>query len=438
MKKKLLTILYFSICTALSGVTYHISPDGNDFNTGNIKKPFYTLNRAWTVVLAGDTVYLHGGIYHYTEKQYLAKKSGTPGNLIEILAYPGEYPVIDYSRSAGVYIGICLENCNYIHIKGLRITNLVQPKKPISGLYGLILTDSVHNCTFELLETDHIGGWGVVIGDHSGNILFLNCDSHHNADPFSNEPYGGSDGFETGSKTSTNISFIGCRAWSNSDDGFDLRQANGIYKIDNCWSFWNGFIPDTFTEGGDGDGYKLGGKTPPPTNEILRTITRSLAFKNRGTGITPEPDGSNLTLGVVIYNCTAYDNSSGWGNGINTGGYNNYTIVRNCIDFNNNGKGSWMQSSAPHDHNTFDMPVTVSSDDFMSLDSKGIDGPRQKDGSLPYLSFLHLSKKSHLIDKGINVGLPFYGKAPDIGAFEIKQDPKGTDKNLKTLRPANN
>jgi len=103
--------LYFSICTALSGVTYHISPDGNDFNTGNIKKPFYTLNRAWTVVLAGDTVYLHGGIYHYTEKQYLAKKSGTPGNLIEILAYPGEYPVIDYSRSAGVYIGICLENC---------------------------------------------------------------------------------------------------------------------------------------------------------------------------------------------------------------------------------------------------------------------------------------------------------------------------------------
>ena len=97
-----------------------------------------------------------------------------------------------------------------------------------------------------------------------------------------------------------------------------------------------------------------------------------------------------------------------------------------------------MQSSAPHDHNTFDMPVTVSSDDFMSLDSKGIDGPRQKDGSLPYLSFLHLSKKSHLIDKGINVGLPFYGKAPDIGAFEIKQDPKGTDKNLKTLRPANN
>jgi hypothetical protein len=427
VKKRLFILLYFSIYTTLSGVTYHISTEGNDFNPGNIKKPFYTLNKAWTVVSAGDTVYLHGGTYHYTEKQYLAKKAGRPGNFIEILAFPGEYPVIDYGRSSGVYIGICLEKCDYIHIKGLRITNLSQPKKTVSGLYGLILTDSVHNCTIESLETDHIGGWGVVIGDHSSNILFLNCDSHHNADPFSESPYGGSDGFETGSKTSTNIKFKGCRAWSNSDDGWDLRQANGVYEIDNCWSFWNGYIPDTFTDGGDGDGYKLGGKTPPPTNEIVRIISRSIAFRNRGTGITPEPDGLDQTLGVRIYNCTAYDNASGWGNGINTGGYNNYTVVRNCIDFSNNGKGSWMQSTAPHDHNTFDTPVTVSAADFINLDSKEVDGPRQKDGSLPEIDFLHLSKNSHLIDAGTKVGLPYSGKSPDIGAFEMKQEIK-TDK----------
>ena len=409
----------FSISISLSGVTYYLSPGGNDFNPGTINKPFFTLVKAWTVVSAGDTVFVHGGTYRYNEKQYLANKTGKPGKLIAILASPGEYPVFDFSGSSGVYSCLSLENCSFVHIKGLRITNLPQPRKSTSGLYGLILNDNVHDCTFELLETDHIGGWGVVIGDHSSNILFLNCDSHHNADPFSEDPYGGSDGFETGSKTSTNISFIGCRAWSNSDDGFDLRQATGVYKIDNCWSFWNGYIPDTFSDGGDGDGYKLGGKTPPPTNEILRTITRSLAFKNRGTGITPEPDGSDQILGVLIYNCTAYDNSSGWGNGINTGGYNNFTIVKNCIDFSNNGRGSWMQSTAPHDHNSFDMHIIVSDKDFVSLNPDGIDGRRQNDGGLPDLTFLHLSEKSHLIDAGTYVGLPFKGKAPDLGAFEL-------------------
>jgi hypothetical protein len=46
-------------------------------------------------------------------------------------------------------------------------------------------------------------------------------------------------------------------------------------------------------------------------------------------------------------------------------------------------------------------------------------GPRKADGSLPDVKFLHLSAGSTLIDKGTNVGLPFSGKAPDLGAFEF-------------------
>jgi hypothetical protein len=37
---------------------------------------------------------------------------------------------------------------------------------------------------------------------------------------------------------------------------------------------------------------------------------------------------------------------------------------------------------------------------------------------LPVLPFLHLTAQSPLIDKGTNVGLPYVGKAPDLGAFE--------------------
>jgi hypothetical protein len=47
--------------------------------------------------------------------------------------------------------------------------------------------------------------------------------------------------------------------------------------------------------------------------------------------------------------------------------------------------------------------------------------PRQADGSLPEIEFLHLASGSDLIDAGVDVGLPFNGKAPDLGAFESNQ-----------------
>jgi len=45
-------------------------------------------------------------------------------------------------------------------------------------------------------------------------------------------------------------------------------------------------------------------------------------------------------------------------------------------------------------------------------------GPWQADGSLPNCSFLHLVAGSDLINKGTNVGIPYTGSAPDLGAFE--------------------
>jgi hypothetical protein len=80
---------------------------------------------------------------------------------------------------------------------------------------------------------------------------------------------------------------------------------------------------------------------------------------------------------------------------------------------------SW-GANVTHDHNTLDLPVTVTDADFLSVNSAGMDGPRQADGSLPNLSFLHLAAGSKLIDAGVDVGLPYTGKAPDLGAFELQ------------------
>jgi len=76
--------------------------------------------------------------------------------------------------------------------------------------------------------------------------------------------------------------------------------------------------------------------------------------------------------------------------------------------------------------NSWNGGVTVSSADFLSLNSTGTDGARQADGSLPFLNFLRLAAGSDLIDNGVNVGLPFSGAAPDLGAFEYVPEPTST------------
>ena len=44
--------------------------------------------------------------------------------------------------------------------------------------------------------------------------------------------------------------------------------------------------------------------------------------------------------------------------------------------------------------------------------------PRQANGDLPAVGFLHPADGSALIDKGVDIGFPFHGAAPDLGAFE--------------------
>ena len=69
-------------------------------------------------------------------------------------------------------------------------------------------------------------------------------------------------------------------------------------------------------------------------------------------------------------------------------------------------------------HGILSPSVTVTDADFVSVDSTGLTSARQADGSLPDLDFLKLASTSDLINAGIDVGLPYEGDYPDIGAYE--------------------
>ena len=89
-------------------------------------------------------------------------------------------------------------------------------------------------------------------------------------------------------------------------------------------------------------------------------------------------------------------------------------------------------------YNTWDLNITPAAADFLSItdpsvtgtgasiETSGALGPRAANGDLPDVDFLQLAAGSPMIDKGIGVGLPYLGAAPDLGAYEYG-DALGTD-----------
>ena len=75
--------------------------------------------------------------------------------------------------------------------------------------------------------------------------------------------------------------------------------------------------------------------------------------------------------------------------------------------------------------NSWNLTVTVSAADFVSIDTTGVTRPRLADGSLPALGLMKLVQGSDLIDKGVDVKLPYAGTAPDLGAYEYNLQATG-------------
>jgi hypothetical protein len=129
------------------------------------------------------------------------------------------------------------------------------------------------------------------------------------------------------------------------------------------------------------------------------------------------------------YNNTAYNNKSANLNmleAIDTSPANSSVpgtreILHNNLAFTGTGISNLNESGSMVANNWFTLPVTVNATDFQSLDASQMTLPRKADGSLPDITFMHLTMGSDLIDAGLNVGLPYNGAAPDLGAFEVPE-----------------
>ena len=165
MKSLLLSVLCFFHIVAHT-TTYYVSTTGNDANPGTIGSPFFTWEKLSTVLVAGDIAYIRGGIYRSGKgpaSPWLVQWfniNGTAGNPINILAYPGESPVMDLSNVLSTVngFGIYVRNCNYVNFKGLRITGWQQ--NPSGNSFFLWNNENCTNLKIEQCEVDNSQCYG--------------------------------------------------------------------------------------------------------------------------------------------------------------------------------------------------------------------------------------------------------------------------------------
>ena len=392
---------------------YYVATTGNDSNDGTESQPFRTVGRAQTAASAGDLVCIRGGRYAFSGSGTVGvafTKSGQANNSIKYWAYPGETPVFDLANltPSGRVTGLDV-NCSYIHLRGLEVTGVHQY---MSGQDSWAVRIRGNNNILENLNVHHNDAPGVFITSGANNLI-LNCDSHHNYDFL--ESGGSGDGFGCHSTGSNNV-MRGCRAYANSDDGFDFINAPGSCIVEQSFAFRNGYIPDTTTTAGNGAGFKAGGYGSPPAvpsgGAATHTVRQCVAFGNRSQGFYANHHPGRINF----HNNTAFRNSVNY-NMLADSGFPSSHDIRNNIAMSP-GTAISNLTGGTATANSWNLSVTVSSADFTSVDEALALAPRQADGSLPDNSFMRLVSGSDLVDKGVNVGLPFNGSAPDLGAYE--------------------
>ena len=245
----------------------------------------------------------------------------------------------------------------------------------------------------------------------------------------------------------------GARSYDNADDGFDFWQAEHGVTVMNSWSFHNG-VASVFNNPagyqGDGNGIKLG------HDSGTHVLDNMLIFSNSANGVDINGNATQLegdAPTVIPHGVTVYNTTAAFNGGKNFQFDENPTLaspptthtLRNDVSYTGS---TTVLTGNTADHNTFNGPVGSPAGSAFLLPTSfqprfplrrttasipparaAIAAERRRRLSRPVLpllrdkqmavaqpiDFLRLAPGSHLIDAGVNVGLPYNGSAPDLG-----------------------
>ena len=497
-------IIAFALyATNLSATDIHVTTTGDDNNAGTEAAPLLTIHKAIEKVQAGDRILIHEGTYTISERIKIPALPTTAERRCEMRAWPEDAvgkviidgSAMNHTTMSDFKMGRCIyvnHEANYWTFYGLVLQNAEDNGMKVEGSYNII-----ERCVFRWNNDT-----GLQIGMYkdfsieetkslpiSGTPQFnpgytycrynkvINCDAYENYDgrTYNGTDDGGdADGFACKLFPGPGTEFHGCRAWTNSDDNWDLYMVYHPVVIDRCWAWHAGYTP-AGKEIGNGNGFKLGGGGSSGGAAFdqsvgAHVVTNCVAFGNLHKGF----DQNNAYEGMYIINCV------GWGNEYN---YRFPTLfkyggmtIRNSIgwgaskqnhEFLSEDKtGSQVPDTDHNSWTTLDgcnpykegqkvadgsKPLTKDySGEFLSLSADDFKAPREADGSLPNNGFARLKSGSIFKDKGIpflgftptrkmtpaecssagleyitadDIYIPYNDSAPEYGAFELDGTP---------------
>lgn len=278
---------------ALNPNALFVAPAGSASAPGTQSSPT-TLAAAVTRITAGGTIYLRGGTYSLSSTVAIADGNDGKSNAFkQIAAYPGERPVLDFSKmsEASSNRGILLGG-DYWRLTGFTVQRAGDNGIYVSGSYNIL----------EGLVTRANRDTGLQIGATSSTArsawpahnLVISSESYDNRDSGGEN----ADGFAAKLTSGPGNVFRYTVAHNNVDDGWDLYAKTETGPIDpvtieDSLAYGNGTLTDgTQATAGDRNGFKLGGSSIA----VKHVIRRSIAFRNGQHGLTWNSNPGPITV----------------------------------------------------------------------------------------------------------------------------------------------
>ena len=444
----------------------HVATTGSDTNDGTEAAPLATIHKAMELVKAGDRILVHEGTYTISERIKIPELPTNADKRCELRAWPEsavgkviiDGSAMNHTTQNEFKMGRCIyvnHLANYWTFYGLVLQNAEDNGMKVEGSYNII-----ERCTFRWNNDT-----GLQIGMFkdftieetksfpiSGQPQFnpgytycrynkvINCDSYENADARTyngSDDYGDADGFACKLFPGPGTEFHGCRAWTNSDDNWDLYMVYHPVVIDSCWAYNAGRTKDG-KDVGNGNGFKLGGGGTSGGAAFAQStgahvVTNCVAFGNLKKGF----DQNNAYEGMYILNCV------GWGNDFNYRFSTEFKYglmdIHNCIGWGAKSNNHEFLSSGPEHNTDYNSWTTIDgcepikdkkiktkdySGEFQSLSVADFQAEREADGSLPNNGFARLKETSTVFkDKG----MPIIGYTPTRKMTQAEAEAAGVE-----------
>ncbi len=435
---------------------YFMSPGGSDSDDGSFESPWQTIGHAKSRVSAGDTIYMRGGTYFLSSgiiwhPDY--NSNGTAANPITLRGYPGESVVIDGQGNVSYLFQIYnltqwwvfeqfeMRNASVSCVELGWASGSDRPKDLVfRNIRGRATGDSV----FTIFESDRItmenctatdGNNGFIVVD-TNLVSLINCVAHDVRQ----------DGFNI-VNTAVNTSLTGCMAYACGDAGFDI---GGNTTLMDCVS-WNIHSPSS----SEGVGYKLWDSQKRVAGGRI-TMLRCIAYDCKATGIWAGVRHSSSAGGgggdnlVDLINCTVADSKinihistesdqgyvtratiwntiSSHATDQGAGGQRRALKVESTCDLVAAGDNLWHRNPSDGSEIILYHGTEYSADDIDNgswTATTGL-GAGSFSADPAYIDFANgnfalstTSPISPCVNAGTDLGFPFVGSAPDLGAIE--------------------